>query len=176
MKNTMSSLGFKLMGLTFKVRDWLLPRSEVLKEAGIEPGSTVLDFGCGPGGYIAPLAELVGPSGKIYALDIQPLAIREVKRIAAGQGLENIKTIESDCSTGLPAHSVDTILLYDVFHDLDHPDDVLQELHRILKSGGVLSFSDHHLKEGQVLARVTEAGLFRFLRKGRKTYSFAKAD
>ena len=91
-------------------------------------------------------------------------------------GIENIETIESDCSTGLPDNCVDTVLLYDVFHALIRPDDVLQELHRILKPGGTLSFSDHHMKEEQVLPRVTESGMFRFVRKGKKTYSFAKAD
>ena len=85
-------------------------------------------------------------------------------------------TIESDCSTGLPNNGVDTILLYDVFHGLTRPDDVLQELHRILKPGGTLSFSDHHMKEAEILARVTGGGMFRLVRKGKKTYSFAKAD
>jgi ubiquinone/menaquinone biosynthesis C-methylase UbiE len=172
----MSIIGFKLMKLVFKVRDFLLPRLDVLKEAGIEAGSSVLDFGCGPGGYIMPLFELVGPSGKIHALDIHPLAIREVKRIAARKGIENIETIESDCCTRLPDNCVDTILLYDVFHDLARPDDVLRELHRIVKPGGTLSFSDHHMKEEQVLARVAGAGMFRFVGRGKKTYSFAKAD
>ena len=67
LKKPMSGLGFKLMSLMFKVRDMIRPRSDVLKEAGMEHGFAVLDFGCGPGGYIAPLVELVGPSGKIYA-------------------------------------------------------------------------------------------------------------
>ena len=57
MKNPMSGLSFKVMSLGFKVRDLLQPRSDVLKESGIEPGSVLLDFGCGPGGYVAPLAE-----------------------------------------------------------------------------------------------------------------------
>ena len=106
----MSSLGFKLMSLMFKVRDLLRPRSDVLKEAGIEPGFAVLDFGCGPGGYIAPLEELVGPSGKIHALDIHPLAVGEVKKMAKRKEFENIETIESDCRTGLSDNSVDTVL------------------------------------------------------------------
>jgi ubiquinone/menaquinone biosynthesis C-methylase UbiE len=118
----------------------------------------------------------VGPTGRIHALDKHPLAIREVRRMAARKGIENIETIESDCSTGLPENNVDTVLLYDVFHDLDRPDDVLHEIHRILKPGGRLSFSDHHMKEKQLLARVTAAGMFRFARKGKKTYSFARAD
>lgn len=176
MTKPMSSLAFKLMSLMFKVRDLLQPRSDVLKEAGIEPGSVVLDYGCGPGGYIAPLVELVGPSGKIHALDIHPLATHEVKKIAKRKRFENIETIVSDCRTGLADNSVDTVLLYDVFHDLVRPDEVLRELHRVLKAEGTLSFSDHHMKEEEVLTQVTGAGIFRFVRKGRKTYSFAKAD
>ena len=88
----MSSIGFKLMSLMFKVRDLILPRLDVLKEAGIESGFSVLDFGCGPGGYIMPLVELVGPSGKIYALDIHPLAIQAVKKMVTRKGIENIMT------------------------------------------------------------------------------------
>jgi len=57
LKKPISGLSFKLMSLGFKVRDLLRPRSDVLKEAGIESGFSVLDFGCGPGSYIAPLAD-----------------------------------------------------------------------------------------------------------------------
>ena len=172
----MSSINFKFMALMFKVRDFLRPRLEVLKEVGIESGFSVLDFGCGPGGYIMPLAGLVGPSGKIYAVDIHPLAIREVKKIAVRQVIKNIEIIESDCKTGLPDKAVDTALLYDVFHGLTHPDDILQELHRILKPGGILSFSDHHMKEEKVIKRLTGSGMFKLVKKGKKTFTFAKAD
>lgn len=175
MNKPMSSLGFKLMSLMFKVRDFFGPRLVILKEAGIESGFSVLDFGCGPGGYIAPLAELVGPSGKIFALDVNPLAIRAVKKTATRKGIRNIETIASDCSTGLPDNSVDFVLLYDIFHDLARPDNILIELHRILKPGGTLSFSDHHMKEKDVLTKVAGAGIFKFVKKGKKTYSFSKA-
>jgi ubiquinone/menaquinone biosynthesis C-methylase UbiE len=174
MKKPMSNLGFKLMSLMFKVRDFFRPRLYVLKEAGIKSGFSVLDFGCGPGGYIAPLTELVGPSGTIIALDVNPLAIRAVRKIETNKGIKNIRIIESDCSTGLPDNSVDVVLLYDVFHDLARPDDVLRDLHRILKPVGSLSFSDHHMNEKEVLTKVTGAGMFRLVRKGRKTYSFTK--
>jgi ubiquinone/menaquinone biosynthesis C-methylase UbiE len=172
----MSNIGFKLMSLMFKIRDRLQPRLDVLKEAGIESGVSVIDFGCGPGSYLLPLAELVGPSGKIYALDVHPLAIQEVKKKTLRYGLKNIVAIESDCSTGLPDNCVDTVLLYDVFHGLARPDDILKEIHRVLKPGGTLSFSDHHMKEAEVLAGVTRSGKFRFAGKGSKTYSFARAD
>lgn len=169
----MSPLGFKLMTWAFRVRDFIRPRMGLLAEAGIKPGFRVLDYGCGPGSYIAPLAQLVGTSGEIYALDINPLAIKEVLKITARKAIPNIKKIVSDCHTGLPDNHVDVVLLYDTFHNLSRPDDVLQELHRVLKSGGTLSFSDHHMKDQEILARVTKAGLFKLSKKGKKTYSFA---
>ncbi|UCE50260.1 MAG: class I SAM-dependent methyltransferase [Phycisphaerales bacterium] len=174
MGKPMSNCGFKLMSLMFKVRDLFKPRLDVLKEAGIESGFCVLDYGCGAGSYIAPLAELVGSSGMIYALDIHPLAIEEVKKIAERKGIRNIETITSDCSTGLTDGSVDVVLLYDTFHDLSQPNDVLRELHRILKPGSTLSFSDHHMKEQDILRGVTNMGLFKLSEKGKKTYSFSK--
>ncbi len=169
-----SNLDFQLMSFCYKFRDRFLPRIEILKEVGIEPGFHVLDYGCGPGSYIIPLAELVGNSGRIYALDIHPLAIQMVQRIASRQHLTNVEAICSDRETGLPDSSVDVVLLYDTFHDLSDPDSVLEELHRVLKPNGILSFSDHHLKENEIIPRVTDGGLFALSRKGKRTYSFLK--
>ncbi|MCD6472709.1 class I SAM-dependent methyltransferase [Candidatus Aerophobetes bacterium] len=165
---------FKLMSFTYKFRDLFSPRKNILKEVGIKPGFHVLDYGCGPGGYITATAELVGKSGKIYALDIHPLAIQMVQNIASKKQLTNVKTICSDCKTGLPDNSIDVVLLYDIFHDLNDPNGVMKELHRVLKPDGILSFSDHHMKEDEILSKMTNKGLFRLLKKGRKTYSFLK--
>lgn len=154
-----SNLHFRLMALAYKVRDFLSPRINVLKEADIKPGFRVLDYGCGPGSYILPLAELVGDSGEIYALDINPLALRKVQSMASKRGLKNVKTIKSDCATGLQASSMDA---------------VLRELHRVLKPNGALSFSDHHMKEQTILLKLTDGNLFILSEKGRKTYSFLK--
>ena len=174
MDKPMPNFHFKWMSLEFKLRDLLNPRVRILKEVGIKPGFRVLDYGCGPGSYIIPLAELVGESGKIYALDIHPLGIQKVQKIASKKKLTNVKTIRSDCKTGLPEGSVDVVLLYDTFHDLSDPHGVLVELHRILKPNGILSFSDHHIKENETISKVTDGGLFRLLRKGKRTYSFLK--
>jgi ubiquinone/menaquinone biosynthesis C-methylase UbiE len=169
-----SNFHFKLMAFTFKLRDFFSPRKNILKEAGIRPGFRVLDYGCGPGSYTTAAAELVGGSGKVYALDIHPLAIRMVRDIASKNKLTNVETILSDCKTGLPDNSVDVVLLYDTFHDLSDPNGVLQELHRVLKPDGLVSFSDHHMKEQEIISRVTETGLFKLSRKGERTYSFSK--
>jgi ubiquinone/menaquinone biosynthesis C-methylase UbiE len=174
MDKPMSKFDFQFMSVGYKFRDLRLPRINILKEVGIKPGFSVLDFGCGPGSYITPLAELVGESGKIYALDIHPLAIQRVKDIASKKRLANVETILSDCQTGLPDNTLDAVLLYDAFHHLSDSNGVLQELHRVLKPDGILSFGDHHMKENEIVAGLTNGGLFRLLRKGQRTYTFLK--
>jgi ubiquinone/menaquinone biosynthesis C-methylase UbiE len=174
MDKPMSNFDFKFMSLGYKFRDLRLPRLNILKEVGIKPGFHVLDYGCGPGSYIVPLAKLVGESGRIYALDIHPLAIQKVKNIVSKKQLANVETILSDCQIGLSDNSLDAVLLYDIFHHLSDPDEVLKELHRVLKLNGILSFGDHHMKENEIVSQVTNNGLFRLLRKGQRTYTFLK--
>jgi ubiquinone/menaquinone biosynthesis C-methylase UbiE len=162
------------MSFIYKFRNLFSPRKGVLKEVGIKPGFHVLDYGCGPGSYTTPLAELVGESGKIYALDIHPLAIKKVQKIASKKQLMNVETILSDCKTELPDNSIDVVLLYDTFHNLSDPNGVLDEIHRVLKPDVILSFSDHHMKEDEIVSKVTSRGLFKLSKKGEKTYSFVK--
>lgn len=176
MDKPMSNFDFQFMSVGYKFRDFFLPRLNILREVGIKTGFNVLDFGCGPGSYIIPLVKLVGESGKIYALDIHPLAIQKVKYIASKKRLTNVETILSDCQTGLPDNSLDAVLLYDAFHHLSDPDVVLKELHRILKPDGILSFGDHHMKEEEIVAGAINDRLFRLLRKGQRTYTFLKKE
>ena len=176
MDKPMANLHFKFMSFGYKFRDFFLPRMNILKEVGIETGFHVLDYGCGPGSYITAAAELVGKSGKIYALDIHQLATQRVQSIASKKQLPNVETICSNCKTGLPDNSVDVVLLYDTFHNLGNPNGVLEELYRVLKPKGILSLSDHHMKENEIVSKVANRGLFRLLRKGKRTYSFLKEE
>jgi len=172
----MSNFLFQFMSCGYKFRDFFLPRKNILKEVGIKPGFHVLDYGCGPGSCIPSLAELVGESGKVYALDIHPLAIRKVQDIASKKQLTNVETILSDCQTGLSDNTLDTVLLYAAFHHLSDPDVVLKELHRVLKPNGILSFSDRHMKENEIVSGVTNNQLFRLARKGQRAYTFLKVE
>jgi ubiquinone/menaquinone biosynthesis C-methylase UbiE len=174
MDKPMPNIGFKFMSFAFKFRDFFLPRKYVLEEVGIKSGFHVLDFGCGPGSYTTIVAELVGRTGKVYALDIHPLAIKQVRNISSKKKLTNITTICSDCLTDLENNILDVVILYDTFHHLSNPDLVLEEVHRILKPNGIFSFSDHHMKENEILSQVTDKGLFALSNKGKKTYSFSK--
>lgn len=175
MDKAQSNLDFRLMSLMFKARDMVAPRKPILEEVGIQPGFRVLDYGCGPGSYITPLVRLVGDSGRVYALDINPLAVTTVQRMASKGQLTNVETILSGCKTDLPDRSVDVVILYDTLHGLEEPGAVLAELHRVLKSAGILSVHVHHLSDEELARRVTRGGLFRLSRKGRRTTTFSKA-
>jgi ubiquinone/menaquinone biosynthesis C-methylase UbiE len=170
----MPDRGFKTMAFFFKIRDFIRPRRNIVKEIGLKEGDHVLDYACGPGGYVPATAELIGKSGKIYALDVNPAAIEMVENLAAKKGLSNVKTILSDCDTDLPDESIDVVLLYDAFHDFEEPDEILKELHRVLKPSGILSFNDHHLDENAILSKITDGNLFKLRKKGERTYSFVK--
>jgi len=172
-----SALDFKLMSWYFMLRDVFHPPRELLAESGIKQGVNVLDFGCGPGSHSLAAAEMVGDEGKVYALDINPLAVKRVQKVAAKRHLKNLEAVLSDCNTELPDGSIDLALLFDTFHELEKPQAVLAELHRVLKSGGVLSFNDHHLKEeGEIISGVTGGGLFRVLDRGKRVYIFIKVS
>jgi ubiquinone/menaquinone biosynthesis C-methylase UbiE len=170
----MSSIWFRMMALEFKIRDSVKPRRDIIKEVELQEGFQVLDFGCGPGGYVIAASESVGASGKLYALDTMPIALGMVRKIVDKKKLANVTTIQSDCNTGLQDEELDVVLLYDVFHDLADQNAVLSELHRILKPNGALSFSDHHLSENEIVSRITSSGLFNLLRKNQRTYTFSK--
>jgi len=174
MAHTLSDSHFKMMSFMFTIRDFFRPRDFILNELDFLPGSQVLDFGCGPGTYSILAAQRVGGSGKVYALDIHPLAIKSVQQKATQKGLKNITTIQSDSKTGLPDQSIDIILLYDTFHHLHEPDRILQEFQRILKRNGILSVSDHHLQETELVNEISQGGYFALAQKGKWTYQFSK--
>ena len=171
----MSELHFLFMSLVFKIRDLFTAPVRFLEEARITPGARVLDYGCGPGSYSIAAAELVGDDGEVLALDIYSRAVETVQRKAAGRGLSNVETICAADPTALEAESFDLVLLYDTFHMLGDQRGVLEGVHRALKPHGLLSFSDHHMKEAEIVQRVTQDGLFSLLEKGKHTYCFAKS-
>ena len=175
MEKKMSKVAFTMMALIgIPTRNMFMPPDKMLAEVEIKPGSHILDFGCGPGVFTTMIAENIGPSGMIYALDINPLAVSMVERKAQKKNLENVRTIHSNCATSLPNNCLDHIICFDVFHCLDNHHEVLSELHRVLKPNGIMYFSDHHMKEIEIVQRLTTKGLFKLKDQGRWTFSFNK--
>ncbi len=175
MDKPISNVHFRLTSLSLRFRDFFRPQIDVVMAAGIRPGFHVLDFGCGIGSHTIIAGEIVGAKGKVYGLDIHPLAVKKVQELAAKKRLTNIQTICSNCATGLDNESIDAVLLYDVFHGLSDPYWVLQEIHRVLRPDGLLSFCDHHMDNSEAVSRVTNTGLFMLSEKVRMTYRLLKA-
>jgi ubiquinone/menaquinone biosynthesis C-methylase UbiE len=169
MARPMRNIAFRFMTTMLRIRDFFLSPQGVVQEAGVEEGKVVLDYGCGPGTRTLAAARLVGPTGQVHAADIHPLSGQRIARLATQLGLENIRTICTDCDTGLADESVDVVLFHDIFHMLDQPSQVLAELHRVLKADGILAFSDHHQRERTILQGMTRDGLFE--RVGRRKHS-----
>jgi len=170
----MSNTHFKLMVKHFKKRDKEYPPLNKIKKTKIKEGSIVLDYGCGPGSYSIAAAQVVGDLGKIYAADIHPLAIEEVKKRAKETGLINIETILTDCDTNLEENSIDVVLLLDIYHDLSDPENILRELHRVLKKEGSLSVDDHHFKDDEIINKITSIKLFKFSERKEELFNFIK--
>ncbi|HOF40032.1 MAG TPA: class I SAM-dependent methyltransferase [Candidatus Hydrogenedentes bacterium] len=162
------------MSLKFRMRDWANPPRKILMNAGVKSGITVLDFGCGPGGFTLAAAKLAGPEGRVLAFDIHPLAVKFVEKGAARRGLGNVQTFLKSSVADVPEESVDMVLLYDILHHLKPPEATLAELRRVLKPAGVLSVSDHHWTEAQLMQTVTAGSLFRPAGRSRWTFQFER--
>jgi ubiquinone/menaquinone biosynthesis C-methylase UbiE len=173
-KKSQSNIDFKFMSFFFKIRDFFKSPMKKIEKAEIKPGDVILDYGCGPGSYSIAAAKIVGPSGKIYASDINPSAIKEVNKRTLKNELKNVETIQTDCKTGLEPNSIDVIICFDVLHGIEDKICILKEFYRVLKPESILSFDDHHMKEIEILERLTSEGLFRLVDKKDNQYNFTK--
>ena len=175
-QRTQSGVGFRLMSLEFRLRDWLHPPVKILQEIGVRPGMAVLDFGCGTGSFTLAAAGIAGPVGRVYALDIHPLAIESVQRAASKKRINNITTILGSSIDTLPGKTIDMILLFDTLHDIAEPVPVLADMHRVLKPDGRLIVSDHHLESKTLIAIVSTNGLFRVMEHSHPICQFVRTD
>ena len=156
----MPNIAFRLMVFFLGLHRRFVDVRKPLKQAGIKEGQTILDFGCGPGHCAIAAARMVGAKGKVYALDIHPLAAQSVEKKAKKEGLTNITTIISDRDTGLPDQSIDVALAYDMIHMVKDKQALKKELHRVLKPNGLLSVLAEHMKVNDILKILGSDGLF----------------
>jgi len=161
------------MAFEYRLRDFHRPPDCALLQAGVGSGMSVLDFGCGPGGFSLAAARLVGPRGRVVAVDIHPLAIRRVERAARRRGLGHLQVIHGDAMPYVPSGSVDVALLFDVLHEIEDPATTLAEIRRVLKQDGVLSVTDHCMKGAVLVQSVTGDGWFRLISEGEAPLRFA---
>lgn len=113
--------------------------SLMLTNLGVKRGMTICDMGCGNGFYSVQLAKMVGPDGKILAVDIQPEMIEKLKDHMTKEGVENVEPIlGSLIDPKLPEGKVDMILCVDVYHEFSHPEHMLRAMRKSLAPTGLL--------------------------------------
>ena len=125
--------------------------SKLLPPLKIKKGDVVADIGAGSGYYTMKLAEIVGPKGKVYAVDIQPEMLAIIKNRMQAAKLTNIELVQNTEKEGkLPANSVDLILLVDVYHEFSYPYEMTVDMLRALKTGGRIVFVEFRLEDDNV--------------------------
>ena len=117
-----------------------LTARELLDEAGLRPGVTVVDYGCGPGLVTLQAADVIGAAGKVYALDIHEGMVSLVGSRAAEAGLANVMALLNDGAVApVPDGVADLITCTLVFHYKESPSErqaLAVDLARMLKPGG----------------------------------------
>jgi precorrin-6B methylase 2 len=134
----------------------------LLRELQLKPGMVVADIGAGTGYYARRMAPLVGPSGQVLAVEIQPEMIEMLSAMAKKAGITNIKPVLCTVDdVKLPEASVDLAIMVDVYHELEYPFEVMESIVRALKPGGRVVYVEYRAEDPKVpikaLHKMTEA-------------------
>ncbi len=142
--------------------DWL-DRSEreseenpdgALDAIGFKHGMVVADGGAGTGYMTLKMAKRVGPSGKVYAEDVQPEMLRRLRANAEAAQLTNIQTIlGGEADPKLPPNALDLILLVDVYHEFSQPQRMLRRMREALKPDGRLVLLEYRKEDPSIPIR-----------------------
>jgi ubiquinone/menaquinone biosynthesis C-methylase UbiE len=112
-------------------------RYELLRSLGVSAGKVMADLGCGPGFFTLPAAELVGPTGKVFAVDVQQEMVDDLRARLAQQGITNVVVRRSsELEPSIQQRSVDLALLAFVLHEIDQRSSFLLAAKRLLRADG----------------------------------------
>lgn len=112
--------------------------SEILSELLLKKDMIAVDFGCGSGGWVIPLAQKM-EDGIVYAVDVQESALSAMMSKANLQGLGNIKKVLADVEKEIPQikdTSCDLVLMTNLLFQLENKESPFKEAKRILNHNG----------------------------------------
>jgi SAM-dependent methyltransferase len=160
-------------------REDRLQINRVMDILSITPGKNVADIGAGSGWFTIRAAKRVTETGDLYAVDINPEAIRYIEKRAAKEHLPNVKTVLSKPDDPLlPANSIDAVLMLKTYHEVEKPVVLLRNLRASLRTGAKLGIIDrngngenHGVGKEVVMREAGEAGYALMAQ-----YDFVKGD
>jgi SAM-dependent methyltransferase len=139
--------------------DWLQRDARVAEEApeqlyeqlGLESGMVVADIGCGLGYHSVPIAQRVGPDGRVIGTEIQPEYRERFEARVQAAMVQNaeFRVVEAE-TPGLDPESIDLALMVDVYHEISEPQAFLAQLHTALRPGGRLALVEFRAEDPEV--------------------------
>ncbi|HEY0710436.1 MAG TPA: methyltransferase domain-containing protein [Polyangia bacterium] len=142
-------------------------RHAIVEKSGIRSGMQVADVGAGTGLFSLLFAEAVGPTGRVYAVDIIPKFLAHTAARAKKAGFRNLETrLGSERSVELPANSVDVVFLCDAYHHFEYPRSMNASMWKALRPGGTLVLIDFVRIPGK-----TPAGTLAHVRAGEDVFT-----
>jgi len=174
-KRRLSHGEFKVMQAIMKLVDLVRPyvpgRAETF---GIARGMTVVDYGCGPGRYTAEFARLSGAEGKVYAVDLLEIALRETEKRLKKRGVNNVALmLAKGYDSGVPDGVADIVCAVDMFHHVEEAP-FLKEAYRIAKRDGTMLISGGHQSRSSIKKSVADSGLWELTEENKTTIKFKK--
>ncbi len=143
--------------------DWLERRereseenpSRAIELMKFEKGMSVADIGAGVGYYTLRIAEIVGPTGKVYANELQPEMLQILKQRIREKKASNVEAIlGTEHDPKLPEACCDVILMVDVYHEFSAPIDMLAKLRAALKPNGRMILLEYRKEDPYVPIRL----------------------
>jgi SAM-dependent methyltransferase len=123
----------------------------LLEALKLKSGDVVADLGAGTGYYSWRMANLVGDKGLVYAVDIQQEMLDLLAKSMAERKITNVKGVLGTIKDPkLPARSVDLALMVDVYHEFDHPFEMMQAICKALRPGGRVVFVEFRAEDPKV--------------------------
>jgi ubiquinone/menaquinone biosynthesis C-methylase UbiE len=137
-------------------RQWQDPE-EILTSAGLKPGMTFIDIGCGEGFFSIPASHLVGTHGHVIAYDINEEAINYLNNQVREEKLENIESMTGTGEDMVLCNGCADMVFFGIdLHDFDDPEKVLRNAKIMLKPDGImadLDWKDHQMEFGPPLEK-----------------------
>ncbi len=125
--------------------------STLMKCLNLKPGQVVCDMGSGNGFYTLKIAPLVGETGKVLAVDIQPEMLELLNKRAEAEKIKNVETVLGTVvDPKLPEGKVDLMFCVDVYHEFDHPVEMLAAMRKSLAPGGRMVLVEFRTEDPKV--------------------------
>jgi ubiquinone/menaquinone biosynthesis C-methylase UbiE len=117
----------------------------------LRPGDVAADIGAGTGYMSWRMAEKVGGKGRVYCVDIQQEMLDLLAKNMESRRITNFQAVLGSITDArLPANSVDLVLMVDVYHEFDHPYEMMRSIARGLKPGGRIAWVEYRAEDPDV--------------------------